>query len=85
MRSIEVTVHAIAEDGLPDMNTLTGRVAFIFDGSVVSGWPLGGGEDADQGYIGFWEGDSDVSRGGRFGSVTHWLEFPEAVWQIERG
>jgi hypothetical protein len=86
-RSIEVKVHVIAEDGLPDRDDreLVGRVAFIFDGCVVSGWPLGAGEDADQGYIGLWEGNSDVARNVRFANVTHWLEFPEPVWQIDRG
>jgi hypothetical protein len=35
-----VKIHAVASDGLPDMDRLVGRVAFIFDGCVVSGWPL---------------------------------------------
>jgi hypothetical protein len=39
-----ITVHTISEDGLPpkdyDKAGLVGRVAFIFDGCVYSGWPL---------------------------------------------
>lgn len=75
-RQITITVHDIAEDGLPDMDSLTGRVAFLFDGCIVSGWPLA--------YGNFWEGNSDVSHGRKFLGVTHWVEFPEPVWEIEK-
>lgn len=71
---MEIKVHAIAEDGLPDMEKMTGRVAFLFDGCIVSGWPL----DHEQ-----WEADSTVGRHGVFRGVTHWIEFPVAVWDIE--
>ena len=37
---MQIIIHAIEEDGLPDMERLTLRVAFIFDGCIVSGWPL---------------------------------------------
>lgn len=37
---MEIKVRKIAEHGLPDMDKLVGRVAFIFDGCIVSGWPL---------------------------------------------
>lgn len=40
MRTMVVKIHDVATDGLPDMEALTGRVALIFDGCVVSGWPL---------------------------------------------
>lgn len=40
MQTLSIIIHEIAEDGLPDMDRLVGRVAFIFDGCIVSGWPL---------------------------------------------
>lgn len=91
---ITATVHAIAEDGLPDMDNkdLTGRVAFIFDGCIVSGWPLvprqefadiyqraGVYEDDPD----LWEGNSDVAHNRPFYGVTHWVEFPEPLWSIK--
>lgn len=72
-RDLTVRLHAIADDGLPDMDNLTARVAFIFDGCVVSGWPLPNG---------FWEADSDVGRPAKFSGVTHWLEFPEPIGRL---
>jgi len=79
---IQVIVHDIEADGLPDMSddALTGRVALIFDGSVVSGWPLKRGP-ADQ----LWEADTDVGRAGPFYDVTHWLEFPVPIWELTGG
>lgn len=74
-REISVTVHEIATDGLPPEEGAGGRVAFIFDGCVVSGWPLRDGTD-------HWEADSDVGRHEPFGNVTHWLEFPAPLWEI---
>lgn len=83
---IEVEVHDIATDGLPDMEALVGRVAFVFDGCIVSGWPLDPVECAGI-YAAFgwdvqakgilWEANSDVGNGRPFGSVTQWVEFPE--------
>lgn len=77
---IQVTIHEIAEDGLPDMEALVGRVAFIFDGCIVSGWPLEPDEDDDPEEGTLWEADSDVGRHVKFYGVTHWVEFPEALW-----
>lgn len=74
---ITVTVHEIAVDGLPDMDALTGCVAFIFDGCIVSGWPLR--------YGNYWEANSDVGRVIKFADVTHWVEFPQPLYEIERG
>jgi hypothetical protein len=72
-----ITVHEVAVDGLPDMNddTMTGRIAFIFDGCIVSGWPLSDG---------LWEANSDVGNGRPFGGVTHWVEFDRPIWEYER-
>lgn len=76
---IEVTVHEIAQDGLPDMDDedLVGRVAFLWDGSLSSGWPIRGEEN-------LWETDGDMGASGTFSGVTHWLEFPMPFWDIER-
>lgn len=81
-----VKLHAIAVDGYPDMDALTGRVAFIFDGCIVSGWPLKTGErqDGEPVYSSRWEADSDVGRVTRFEGVTHWIEFPQPLHQMER-
>lgn len=76
MKVIELIVHEIAKDGLPDMDKLVGRVAFIFDGCIVSGWPLNNDD--------LWEADSDVGNVSSFSGVTHWVEFPTPVWELER-
>jgi len=76
---MKVIVREIAIDGLPKMDGLTGQVAFIFDGCIVSGWPL----DAENGETP-WEADSDVGRQGKFYGVTHWVEFPGPVWNMGR-
>lgn len=86
-----IDIHPIATDGLPDMEKLTGRVAFIFDGCIVSGWPLDPTEHADlyashgwdaaeDGVL--WEPNEDVGRARPFGNVTHWVEFPIAIHEI---
>jgi hypothetical protein len=78
-----VKLHSIAEDGLPDMEALTGRVAFIFDGCIVSGWPLYvDPEDSSTAYSGRWEADTDVGHNQPFAGVTHWIEFPQPLHQI---
>ena len=80
---IQVKVHEIAVDGLPDMDSSTGRVAFIWDGAIVSGWPIGtvygGTEYSEQ----LWEPSEDRFGGPVIG-VTHWLEFPEPVWNLSK-
>ena len=74
---MEIKIHEIATDGLPPDEGMTGRVAFIFDGCIVSGWPLPAkGDDVP------WEADSDVGRHGKFYCVTHWVEFPVEVWNM---
>lgn len=80
MKEITIKVHEIATDGLPDMDKLVGRVALLFDGNVVNGWPLA---DLDDEGRPLWEG-GDVSNGKSFYGVTHWIEFPDPLWEIER-
>lgn len=78
---MNVIVHEIAVDGLPDMDNddLTGRIAFVFDGCVVSGWPL-----TRVGQPHLWEANTDVGHNQPFGGVTHWIEFPVPVSWIGR-
>lgn len=77
--SLLVTVHEIQTDGLPDFSDddLVGRVAFIFDGCIVSGWPLirGPGETR-------WEADTDVGHNIPLSGVTHWIEFPMTFQEV---
>lgn len=78
-----VKIHEVAVDGLPDMESLTGRVAFIWDGAIVSGWPIGA-EFGGVMYDGqLWEPSEDRF-GGPVVGVTHWVEFPYPVWSIGR-
>lgn len=91
---VTVIVHEIATDGLPDPDSLVGQVAFLFDGCIVSGWPLRlddpdvrdaydrYGWRPEEGIL--WEANSDVGHGRPFGGVTHWVEFPEPLWQISK-
>jgi hypothetical protein len=112
MKELTIKVHEIAVDGLPpNDDALIGRLAFLFDGCIVSGWPLRREENpelytpeaiADRAAHGsggatltdaqrlaecaatLWEADSDVGNLIPFASVTHWVEFPTYVWNIER-
>lgn len=83
MKSLEVKVHDIAVDGLPDMKALVGRVAYIWDGAIVSGWPIpeefGGIHESEQ----MWEPSEDHFGGPVIG-VTHWIEFPQPVWSLTK-
>lgn len=70
-------VFDIAKDGLYDENdeSLHGRIAFIFDGEIVSGHVLDNGN---------WEADSDVGRHGEFDkdSVKKYVIFDKPVWML---
>jgi hypothetical protein len=87
-----ITVHTISEDGLPprDFDTagLVGRVAFIFDGSLYSGWPLKvegkDGYDENAEYPSDpeeveWE-DGETAR--HFTGIKKWVELPVAGWDL---
>jgi|GEM_PF-4602500 len=98
MQTLNVTLYEIAKDGLPDKeNFPIGRVAFLWDGNIVNGWPILPEEDIlrDEQFKGMpyvWECDSDstssgiVAKNGKdgmlFAGVTHWLLFPEPLWVI---
>jgi hypothetical protein len=81
MQEITIKIHEVAVDGLPDMKELVGRVAFIWDGAVVSGWPI----DTTIGYEDYQQWSPSEDRfGGPYIGVTHWVEFPVPVWDLER-
>lgn len=77
--TVEIKIYGIAVDGLPDSNDsqLIGRTAFIWDGAIVSGWHPRGAEPD------IWEPAEDRF-GGPVSGVTHWVEFPTAVWNLEK-
>lgn len=72
-----IKVHVIQEDGLPpdDLEAvgLTGRVVFIFDGCLYSGWPI-----RKDGEI-LWE-DSETAQS--FSGVEKWIELPVPGWSL---
>ena len=95
-QEVTIRVHRIAEDGLPGPATLAaGRVAFIFNGRVLSGRPLHPDEHleiyaqarAETGPAGeprqLREAEEEVAHRRWFDGVTHWIEFPEPIWTLE--
>ena len=84
MKEMTVKVHKVSEDGLPDMERLVGRVGVLWDGEIVSGWPLLDDDadvpEEDEEEIP-WEPAEDRF-GGRLYGVTHWIEFPVSLWNI---
>jgi len=81
MSKYEIIVHEIKTDGLPDMDNLTGRVAFIWDGAICSGWPLYLDDPSDPESL-LWEASEDEMGRVKFHGVTHWVEFPKPVWKL---
>ena len=75
----EIKIHLIAEDGLPNMDELTGRVAFIWDGDIYSGWPIDEAYSLEDGST--WE----VSEGPFLpkSGVHAWVEFANDFMDIE--
>ncbi len=65
----------IEKEGLYDKSdkSLTGRIAFIFDGAIVSGWVLDNGN---------WETNEDVGRHGEFSKdcVKKYVIFDKPIW-----
>lgn len=67
-------LKCIEKDGLPNMDNLTNRVAFIWDSCIVSGWPLENGN---------WEANDDIGRHGEFEGVTHYVIFSKPLHEIK--
>ena len=76
-REVTIKIHSIEEDGYPDMDKLTSRVAFVFDGGVFSGWPL---DRLDDRGFRLWEASEDACHGA-FADVRYWIEAPEP-WRV---
>lgn len=74
-----MTILTIEKDGLPEMDKLVGRVAFIFDGCIVSGWPLKGIDSYGEND---WEANSDVGRHGVFTGVKKYIVFDNPIWEL---
>lgn len=81
-KTYTITVHTIAEDGLPPQDIvqagLTGRIAFIFDGAIYSGWPLNAATEKDVHAV-LWE---DAETGKQYVGVKKWIELPIAGWEL---
>lgn len=67
-------VYEVEKDGYPE-DWQPGTLAFIFDGCIVSGWPLENGN---------WTADSDVGRHGEFhkDAVKKYVIFDKPVWEM---
>ena len=86
-RTYEIEVRDVEHDGYPDMNNddIIGRVAFIWDGEIVSGWPLHQDpEDYSTPFTGVWEAAED-RMGGGYSGVHQWVLFPVPFWSLLTG
>ena len=72
----EIKLHDVTVDGYPPEDAP--RVAFLFDGCMVSGWLL---ERKDDWRESRWEADSDVGHNVPFAGVRYWFTMPEAWWR----
>ncbi|PSR53910.1 hypothetical protein AHMF7605_10465 [Adhaeribacter arboris] len=75
---INIKIFSIKEDGLPSTDEChTGRVAFFYQGHIISGWPTREINKDDE-----WEADSDVGKLGVYTGVTHYTVLPKIIWSI---
>ena len=84
MIELTIKVHEIAVDGLPprDDDSYTGRVAFLFDGCIVSGWPLHREDHAALYHPARIEHRAKYSRGGAHLTYPERYRLAEAVlWE----
>lgn len=90
MKEITVKLYDIEEDGLPPEEGITGRLAFIFDGCIVSGWPLYNihikypGNDFPMHGKDVWEANSDVGHQGKFVGIKKYVIFEKPMWDYEQ-
>lgn len=69
-------VYDLEIDGYPDGQKLIGRLAFIWDGCIVSGWPISNFHPDE------WEANLDVGRTGVFKGVKKYVVFNKPVWEL---
>lgn len=83
MKTIEILVYDIETDGLPDMDDddIVGRVAFIWNGAIVSGWPLYERVEGEYYEKTTWESSEDY-HGGIHKNVMQWVLFPTPTWRL---
>lgn len=82
--NMTVKFHSVDQDGYPSYElTTTGRVAFIWDGYIVSGWPIHHivRRDGTTYPEGTWQ-PADDRFGGPVAGVTDWVEFPMSLWAL---
>ena len=81
MKSIEIKVYNIAKDGLPNdilsKEAQTGRIGFLWDGNIYSGWPLYPNHSSDKSV---WE-DSEFAH--KLSGVEDWVLFPRPFWDLK--
>ena len=83
-RTYEIEVHDVERDGYPDLDNddTVGRVAFIWDGELMSGWPLNEVPgDYTTPHTGVWEA-SDDCMGSGYSGVRQWVLFPVPFWSL---
>ena len=75
-------VYSITEDGIQHaQDAKPGTLAFIFDGCILSGWPLKNAEGYENASDSCWEGNSDVSFG-KFTGVKKYVIFDKPLWEL---
>jgi hypothetical protein len=74
MTELTIKIHRIDTDGLPDVDKLTDRVAFLCLNGLVTGRPLNDGS---------WKATGEVYITDVFPIVTHWVEFPRPIWSLD--
>jgi hypothetical protein len=80
-----IIVHDVADGLPPDTDDMVGRVAFIWNGAIVSGWPVRSG-DPSRTFQGYWEPSEDALGSGRkFHGVDFWVELPVPGWMLGPG
>lgn len=76
----EIEVFNVNTDGPPDMSNKdnVGRVAFIWDGHIISGWPEDSPADPEEAV---WS-SADDHFGGQFVGVQFWVLAPSPHWKF---
>ena len=80
MKRITAQLFSVKEDGLYTKDeSIIGRVAFIFDGCIVSGGYL---DEEDELNGRLWEANDDVGRSNTFGGVEQYIIFDSPIGDL---
>lgn len=86
-KTYSIKVHEIKTDGLPPRDLekagLVGRVAFIWDGAIVSGWPTELDDPSDPESM-KWETSEDALGTHELHGVKYWVELQIPTWEMEK-